>query len=71
LIDPFELPTGTKLYTTLPAAQRQWVGLTDEKIKQLADKHLDVGDGERGTHYVFGEIEFARAIEAELKELNT
>jgi hypothetical protein len=59
------------LYTTPPAAQRQWVGLTDEKIKQLADKHLDVGDGERGTHYVFGEIEFTRAIESELKELNT
>jgi hypothetical protein len=41
--------------------------LTDEEIKQLADKHLDVGDGERGTHYVFGEIEFTRAIEAKLR----
>ena len=27
-------PVGTKLYTTPPAAQRQWVGLTDEEIEQ-------------------------------------
>jgi hypothetical protein len=38
------------------------VPLTDAEIEQLASKHLDVGDGERGTHYVFGEIDFARAI---------
>jgi hypothetical protein len=58
-------------YTTPPAAQRQWVGLTDEQIAQLASKYLDVGDGERGATYVYGEIEFARAIEAKLKEKNT
>jgi hypothetical protein len=28
------LPDGAKLYTTPPAAQRQWVGLTDEEIDQ-------------------------------------
>jgi hypothetical protein len=38
------------------------VPLTDAEIEQLASKHLGVGDGERGTHYVFGEIDFARAI---------
>jgi hypothetical protein len=38
------------------------VPLTDAEIEQLASKYLDVGDGERGTHYVFGEIKFARAI---------
>jgi hypothetical protein len=27
-------PVGTKLYTTPPAAKRQWVGLTDEEIEQ-------------------------------------
>jgi hypothetical protein len=38
------------------------VPLTDAEIEQLASKHLGVGDGERGMHYVFGEIDFARAI---------
>ena len=38
------------------------LALTDAEIEQLASKHLGVGDGERGMHYVFGEIEFARAI---------
>ena len=38
------------------------VPLKDAEIEQLASKHLGVGDGERGTHYVFGEIDFARAI---------
>jgi hypothetical protein len=51
----------TPLYTTPPAAQPA-VPLTDAEIEQLASKHLGVGDGERGTHYVFGEIDFARAI---------
>jgi hypothetical protein len=48
----------------LKAAQPAFKPLTDDQIEQLAFKHLDVGDGERGTHYVFGEIDFARAIEA-------
>jgi hypothetical protein len=45
--------------------------LTDDQIAQLASKYLDVGDGERGSTYVYGEIEFARAIEAKLKEKNS
>ena len=47
---------------TPPAAQRQWVGLTDEEI----DKHLsEDAQGDCEMH------EFARAIEAKLKEKNT
>ena len=49
------------LYTSPPAQRKP---LTDEEIEKLASKHLDVGDGAYGTHYVFGEINFARAIEA-------
>ena len=55
-------PDATPLYTTPPAAQRQWVGLTDEEI----DKHLsEDAQGDCEMH------EFARAIEAKLKEKNT
>ena len=35
-----------------------------DEIAEIADRHLDVGDGSYATHYVFGETEFARAIEA-------
>jgi hypothetical protein len=48
---------------TPPAAQRPWVGLTDEQIEEMAN------DFEEG--YVFLYRSFARAIEGELKELNT
>jgi hypothetical protein len=55
------LPFGTKLYTTQPAAQRQWVGLTDEEIA--------------GEFYKFEAAnawyQFARAIEALLRSNNT
>jgi hypothetical protein len=47
------------LYTIPPAAQRQWVGLTDEEFRDFAST-LDYGTG--------GLI---RAIEAKLKEKNT
>jgi hypothetical protein len=52
----------------LPAAHRQWVGLTDEEVYPLANEHL---------HYqiegyeVSGIYDLARAIEAKLKEKNT
>ena len=51
------------LYTTPPAAQRQFVGLTDDQIEEMAN------DFEEG--YVFLYRSFAQAIEAKLKELNT
>ena len=43
------------LYTT--AAQRQWVGLTDEEMQALLDR--------------YAHMEMMRAIEAKLKEKNT
>jgi hypothetical protein len=52
-------PVGTPLYTTPPAAQRQWVGLTDEEVIKC-------------TPTWGGTVEdVARAIEAKLKEKNT
>ncbi len=47
--------------TIPPAAQREWVGLTDEEVTAL--KH-------NGKRYISSQ-EFARAIEAKLKEKNT
>jgi hypothetical protein len=52
------------LYTTPPAAQRQWVGLTDEQIKRIGK--LDLDSDYFGLWY-----DFAKAIEAKLKEKNT
>ena len=43
--------------------QREWQGLTDEEIDKLAEAHLDFNWHE-------GVEEFARAIEAKLKEKN-
>jgi hypothetical protein len=48
----------TPLYTTPPAAQRQWAGLTDEERDDVLDIYI-TAEGR------------ARAIEAKLKELNT
>ncbi len=60
-----EVPEGrTPLYasyTTPPAAQRQWVGLTQQDIDIAFDDTQEGG----------GFDEFARAIEAKLKEKNT
>jgi len=60
-VEPNKRDDFVPLYTTPPTAQRQWVGLTDEEITAL--KH----NGER---YISSQ-DFARAIEAKLKELNT
>jgi hypothetical protein len=48
--------TSTPLYTTPPAAQRQWVGLTDEDWKEL--------------HLTTNARTYGPAIEAKLKEKN-
>jgi hypothetical protein len=58
------LPT-LPLYTNPPAAQRQWVGLTDEEIDVL---HREVKVQLMGT---FDTKDIYRAIEAKLKEKNT
>ena len=54
--------SGTAFYTTTPAAQRQWVGLTDEEIDKLFD------DGPYVPAMLLRDV--ARAIEAKLKEKN-
>jgi len=47
------------IYTTPPAAQRQWVGLTDDEIIQCTPNWI-------------GTLEdVARAIEAKLREKNS
>jgi hypothetical protein len=46
------------IYTTQPAAQRQWVGLTDEEIEDIVDECDGVG------------WDVAQAIKAKLKEKN-
>jgi len=48
----------TPLYTTPPATQRQWVGLTDEEFDDLRDNN-------------FGVSPLISAVEAKLKEKNT
>jgi hypothetical protein len=55
--DRFE---STPLYTTPPAAQRQWVALTDEDVSDLCDEASN-----------FGTSSWIRRIEAKLKEKNT
>jgi hypothetical protein len=54
----------TPLYTTPPAAQRQWVGLTDEEFRH-ANKHT--------MNLPIEEVlpTFTRTIESKLKEKNT
>ena len=50
------------LYTAPP--QREWKGLTDDEIDELAEANLDF-------NWKDGVEDFARAIEAKLKEKNT
>lgn len=45
----------------LTSPKKEWVGLTDEELKQLSNDCVEVRD----------ENEFIRAIEAKLKEKNT
>jgi hypothetical protein len=59
---------GKCIYTTPPAAQRQWVGLTDEEILKLAYplRWQEVDDFEADKA-----VNFAQLVEAKLKEKNT
>jgi len=65
-----KLPIGSLLYAAPPAAQRPWVGLTDEEIEsEISDgfaRGLD--DGNVSNRAV---IRYVRVIEAALKERNT
>ena len=64
-----KLPIGTQLYTTPPAAKREWTGLTKEKIKSLEKLAIDPVDANGWG--VFNRERFAELIEAKLKEKNT
>jgi hypothetical protein len=64
-----KLPIGTQLYTTPPAAKREWTGLTDEEIKSLEKLAIDPVDANNWG--VFNRERFAELIEAKLKEKNT
>ena len=55
--------TKEPVYTTPPAANRQWFGLTDEEIQTAWDSVMDGA--------VFTRREVYKAIEAKLKEINT
>ncbi len=56
------------LYTTPPAAQRQWVGLTDTQIEQV---YFEVVKKHRGAPMPWGQVQFGKALEAKLKDKNT
>ena len=55
-------------YEATTPPQRPWVGLADEDLRKLADKHLFY---QPEGYEVSGMFAFARAIEAKLKEKNT
>ena len=57
--NPIEVNEYIPLYTTPPAAQRQWVGLTDEEIEDWRDGYL--------SDY---QLQMIRELEAKLKEKN-
>jgi hypothetical protein len=54
-------PVGTKLYTPPPAAQRQWVGLTNAEIDELSRTMVK---GNKSVNWL------SFSIEARLKENN-
>ena len=63
----YKYKPGDKFYTNPPAAQRQWVGLTDKDISDTATTHpmtwVNLNAVENRTL-------FARILEAKLKEKN-
>jgi hypothetical protein len=69
-----DLPLGIKLYTTQPAAQQPWVGLTDEERDAIFElHHTRLGGWDHGGDEVMYDKHFedaVAAIEAKLKEKN-
>ena len=72
--DAYDEGTLHPLYTTPPAAQRQWVGLTDEELreleKQFEAERVRTSDEEYLVIYPAAYWQWQRAIEAKLKEKN-
>jgi hypothetical protein len=64
----FRAPIGTLLYAAPPAAQRQWVGLTDDEIFSVLG---NLQKKYNGPPTEDSRVVFALAIEAKLKEKNT
>jgi hypothetical protein len=56
------------VFATPPAAQRQWVGLTDTQIEQV---YFETVKKHRGTPMPWGQVQFGKALEAKLKEKNS
>jgi hypothetical protein len=56
------------VFATPPAAQRQWVGLTDTQIEQV---YFETVKKHRGAPMPWGQVQFGKALEAKLKERNT
>jgi hypothetical protein len=65
-ISGINLEDDTPLYTAPP--KREWVGLTGEDIDRLTEMHLRAYPTYPG---FYGQTDFARAIDALLKEKNT
>ena len=59
---------GAMIYTTPPAAQRQWVGLTKDEVLAIG-KELGLKCKLGGNPNI--DFDYAEAIEAKLKERNT
>jgi hypothetical protein len=58
---PDELLNPLPLYTAPP--KKEWVGLTDEEYEEMAEQYV--------TNCYFDTLEYAKNIEAKLKEKNT
>ena len=58
------------LYTTPPAAQRQWVGLDNSERLNIWEKAMIEDNGKNASLQNQPFVHFARAIEAKLKEKN-
>ena len=54
---------GWPLWSGLPQPKKEWVGLTDDEYESMAEQYV--------TNCYFDTLEYAKAIEAKLKEKNT
>jgi len=64
-VEPNKRDDFVPLYSTPPAAQRQWVGLTDEERNKLWRDVVKWGDPSHD------DVDLMKTLEAKLKEKNT